>query len=344
MVAGLAVAWLMATVQACDGGGPESTTGPSTSALVPEGVFAYQEPGRFTVMRDGNKISSVKLASEATYSSDSDWSSDGSRVAIVDGVSLISISTVDGAVTTTQCRCTDVAVLDDEILTVSNHAALGLDAYDPVTLSKRQSIWRPNIPAESKIDRVDGAGDLAVVFAINSKGASISLSDIYVASRTDGAQVRHVGDTTRLGTVVDSAYTPNGPNGTPVFAYATWFHASSCVGSAAVAWFDPTSAVQQTVTDASHLLSASGSRPSAGDFSVSWDNLWWSPDGRLRATGATWTCPQPPQPGSSREMVVGHSQWILDENTWKQSDRDRLASRRHLTRNVILEFGVGPDG
>lgn len=330
------------SVAACDGDPPPRAMAPSADSgptSIP-GVYAYSESTSFSVMIADQRVVTV----DSSGAADADWAVDGSRVVMADGTKLVSVDTVTGEVTETACECNDIGLAGDRVYAVAGYQAMELKVFDAVTLTPAED-WRPEITGIEGIFRVEGAGPDLVIFATTDEGATTTLTDVYVAD-PDGDRLDRVGSTDELGTVYDTAYTPNGPGGRPAFAYEANAHGSWCVNEGSVAWFDPSTDDPQVVTDSTPLTALDPAGGGGSEVSSSWGNLWWDADGELNATGSTWTCDGEvsltTQP--MLNMRVEPSHWRLGADGWAQVDPTVLEAVRSLTGGSRLELTVNPDG
>jgi hypothetical protein len=140
--------------------------------------------------------------------------------------------------------------------------------------------------------------------------------------------------------VADTAFTPRGWWGGPLFAYATTGSSGAMTAVADVFWFDPTSPAQQVQTSDQELRQMTP-EVTDSDWNSSRDHLWWAADGTLRTAAWTWSCAYGGLSGPQCGEQSAHNQWRYDGSDWARTAERDFDSVVEIGAEASLELGRG---
>ncbi|MDQ3405627.1 MAG: hypothetical protein M3548_19920 [Actinomycetota bacterium] len=305
---------------------PNSVDSKPAETGVPQ--FAYAEKGKLRLMRAGVKV--VEL--DADTGEQAEWSPDGSRFVAIAGEELVSIDARTGAVARAACTCRDVAVVAGKVFASADYGATELKVFDLATLKALGPLR-----LDKGVSSIAGAGDRLVTFQITETGARDE-SELVVIEPVTG-KTTNVG---KVGQVADTAFTPRGWWGGPLFAYATTGSSGAMTAVADVFWLDPTSPAEQVQTSDQELRQTTPKIADA-DWNSSRDHLWWAADGTLRTAAWTWSCTYGGLSGPQCGEKSAHNQWRYDGAEWARTDERDFDSVLDIGAGSSLELGRGEE-
>lgn len=319
----------LALVAACDPVAPpppKSVDSDPAETGVP--FFAYAEKGKLRLMRAGDKV--AELAAET--GEQAEWAPDGSRFVAIVGEQLVSIDARTGAIAKAACTCYDVAVAAGKVYASAGYGEADLKVFDLATL-KAESPLKLDKGASS----IAGAGDRLVTFQITETGARDESELIIIEPAT--GRTTNVG---KVGQVADTAFTPRGWWGGPLFAYATTGSTGASTAVAQVFWLDPSSPAEQVRTSDQELRQTTP-QVADDDWNSSRDHLWWAADGTLRTAAWTWSCTYGGLNGPQCGEKSAHNQWRYDGAEWARTDERDFDSVLDVGAGGSLELGRGEE-
>lgn len=291
-------------------------------------LFAYAEEGKLRLMRAGAVVAEL----DADTGEQAEWAPDGSRFVAIAGEQLVSIDARTGAIAKAACTCHDVAIAAGKVYVSAQYGATELTVFDLATL-KPQGPLKLDNGASS----IAGAGDRLVTFQISQTGAR-DASELIIVDPATG-KTTNAG---KAGQVADTAFTPRGWSGGPLFAYATTGSTGAATAVAEVFWLDPTSPAEQTRTSDRELRQTTPNI-AADDWNSSRDHLWWAADGTLRTAAWTWSCTYGGLNGPRCGEKSAHTQWRYDGAQWARTDERDLDSVFDIGAGSSLELGRGEE-
>ncbi|MGX7828911.1 hypothetical protein ACTG9Q_27865 [Actinokineospora sp. 24-640] len=291
--------------------------------------FAYAEKGKLRLMRAGAEVAEL----DADAGGQAEWVPDGSRFVALAGGQVVSIDARTGAIAKAACACHDVAVAAGKVYASADYGATELKVFDLATL-KAQGPLELDKGATS----IAGAGDRLVTFQITATGARDESELVIIEPATGKKTIAG-----KVGQVADTAFTPRGWWGGPLFAYATTGSTGAMTAVAEVFWFDPASPAEQVRTSDQELRQTTP-EIADDDWNSGRDHLWWASDGTLRTTAWTWSCTYGGLSGPRCGEQSAHTQWRYDGAEWARTDERDLDSVRDIGAGSSLELGRGAEG
>lgn len=291
-------------------------------------VFAYAEKGKLRLMRAGTKVAEL----DADTGQQAEWTPDGSRFIAIAGKQLVSIDARTGAITRAACTCYEVAVAAGKVYASADYGATELKVFDLATL-KAQGPLKLDKGASS----IAGAGDRLVTFQITATGARDD-SELIIIEPVTGKKT----NAGKVGQVADTAFTPHGWWGGPLFAYATAGSSGAATAVADVFWLDPTSPAEQVQTSDQEFRETTP-EIADDDWNSRRDHLWWAADGTLRTAAWTWSCTYGGLSGPQCGEESAHNQWRYDGAEWARTDERDLDSVLDIGAGRSLELGRGEE-
>ncbi len=295
-------------------------------------AFAYETSSAVRIARGESEVADLKLGSNSSSVLSAEWAPDGSRFVYATSKKLVSVDTVSGAAVEVNCTCDKLAISGGSVYVLESYSGKDLSVYDLKTLVPQGKL-KPLQPNAKGMLTVAGAGDRLVTFQITADGARPE-TDVVVVDPATGSATK-VGSSGDAGLPQDTAYTPRGWDGKPMFAYVALSSSGASNGVATVVVIDPLNPAQQLVGDNAHLRA----RTTDAQASITQENLWWGWDGALGVTARVWSCER--VTGSCTDYTP-NTQWRFDAKGWTSVDERGLASLRALGEgSVELSGGKG---
>ncbi|GAA4011420.1 hypothetical protein GCM10022247_37280 [Allokutzneria multivorans] len=288
-------------------------------------AFAYETSSAVRIARGESEVADLKLGSNSSSVLSAEWAPDGSRFVYATSKKLVSVDTVSGAAVEVNCTCDKLGISGGSVYVLESYSGADLAIYDLKTLVPKGKL-KPLQPNAKGMLTVAGAGDRLVTFQITADGARPE-TDVVVVDPATGAATK-VGNSGDAGLPQDTAYTPRGWDGRPMFAYIAMSSSGASNGVGTVVVIDPLNPAQQLIGDNSHLRA----KTTNAEASITQENLWWGWDGALGVTARVWACGL--ASGSCTDYTP-NTQWRFDAKGWTAVDERGLVSLRALGEGSV---------